>query len=621
VSRAAAGTAGLDPFDVRHAIVSHEVAEFNAAGVLVAADVHVARTLTRLGGDEDPLVVLAAALAARAPRLGHTYVDLAAVRHTVAVDADVPVDVSALPWPEPGEWIARLAASPLVGGGEAAPLRLEGTRLYLDRYWREERRVAADLEERAADEAPDVDLPLLDAGLDRLFGSQAADQRLAAATAVRRRLTVVAGGPGTGKTTTVAKILALISEQAAAAGRRPPLVALAAPTGKAASRLEEAVHDEAATLDVDESVRSHLLAAGASTLHRLLGWRPDSRSRFRHDRHRRLPHDVVVIDETSMVSLSLMAKLVEAVRPDARLIFVGDPQQLASVEAGAVLGDVVGPADDGPVEGVPLGRGVVVLRTVYRHGGGIAELAEAIRHADVDATLAVLAAGGEDGDVVWIRPGDSGMAADQLTPIRDALVTSGRRIKEAAAAGDGATALEALAAFRLLCAHRRGPYGVEDWSAQAERWLAAALGREDRVSGWWVGRPVLVTENDYALRLSNGDTGVAVDAGGGRMAVVFERRGDLVQVAPTRLGAVETVHAMTVHKSQGSQFATVAVVLPEPDSPILTRELLYTAATRARTQLIVAGTEASIRTAVTRPVARASGLRHLLWGDRTDTEV
>ena len=282
---------------------------------------------------------------------------------------------------------------------ESRPLRLVGTSLYLDRYWREERQVAADL--RAFGGAPPVDEAALADGLARLF---AAPPALAAATRPRARgaapprtrprvraarFAVVAGGPGTGKTTTVARIVALLAEQAEAAGAPAPLVALAAPTGKAAARLEEAVHAEAATLDVALGVRDALLALDASTLHRLLGWRPDSHSRFRHNRGNRLPHDVVIVDETSMVSLSLMARLVEAVRPEARLVLVGDPGQLTSIEAGAVLGDIVRAG----------GEGVVVLEHVYRYGAGIDALADAVRNGDGDAVIAALTAGPRGRDV------------------------------------------------------------------------------------------------------------------------------------------------------------------------------------------------------------------------------
>ncbi len=323
------------------------LAMFNRAGVLSPADVHVARRLGELGGEGDDRVRLAAALAVRAPRLGHVYVDLEAVRHTAA-DEDDELDLATLPWPDPRDWIAALANSGMVAAGEHGPgdrpLRLIGSALYLDRYWRDERAVADALLARAAGATPGVDESVLAAGLARLFSEEAAEARWAAAVAVLRRLCVIAGGPGSGKTTTLARIVALLDEQATDLGGRLPLVGLAAPTGKAAARLEEALHAEALQLDVAPALRQHLLSLRASTLHRLLGVRPDSASRFRHDRHHRLPHEVIIVDETSMVALSLMARLIDAVRPDARLILVGDPEQLASVEAGAVLGDIVGPA-------------------------------------------------------------------------------------------------------------------------------------------------------------------------------------------------------------------------------------------------------------------------------------
>jgi exodeoxyribonuclease V alpha subunit len=552
--------------------------EFNEAGVLAAADLHVARRLAELAGEEDEAVLLAAALAVRGPRLGHVFVDVATIRDTVTVDTDEPVDLGALPWPDADGWLERLAVSPLVAvgeePGEPRPLRLVGSALYLDRYWREERQVAADLLALSG-EAPGA----VPDDLARLF--EPGRQRDAAETALRRRFAVIAGGPGTGKTTTVARALALILEQG------DPLVALAAPTGKAAARLTEAVHDEAAKLEVDERVRARLLALEASTLHRLLGWRPDSRSRFRHDRGNRLPYDVVVVDEASMVPLSRMARLVEAVRADARLILVGDPDQLASIEAGAVLGDIVAAAHDSVVE----------LTEVHRFGERIGRVAEAIRRGDGDATMDALAV------VTWIAD-----PADALEPLRRRAVAAAREVTRAALAGDAAAAIRALGAFRLLCAHRRGPYGVSGWTALIEAWI----GQE--ATGWYVGRPLLVTENDYGLNLYNGDTGVVIAAGDGQVSAAFERQGRIVELSPTRLAAVDTVYAMTVHKSQGSQFQTAAVVLPEPSSQILTRELLYTAVTRAREELILVGSEEAIRVAVARPIARASGLRSRLAG-------
>jgi len=634
---------GADPFEVERARAAPGLLrEFNEAGVLTAADVHVALRLARLGGEGDESVWLAAALAVRGPRLGHVYVDLATVRETTAVDADELVELSALPWPSPGAWPKAVSASGLVSVGEedgrhTRPLRLVGTSLYLDRYWREERQIAADLWALSDEQPAGVRLDLLADGLTRLFaGETDGHQRLAAAAAVLSRFAVVAGGPGTGKTTTLARIVALLAEQAAGAGSAEPLVALAAPTGKAAARLEEAVHEQAAELAVSDPVRAQLLALNASTLHRLLGWRPDSNSRFRHHRGNRLPHDVVIVDETSMVSLSLMGRLVEAIRPDARLIFVGDPGQLASIEAGAVLGDIVGPTTDGlligagprarlaqatgravpaddPPSGATVGDGIVVLERVHRFGGGIARVAEAIRRGDANAVLEALADSGED--VIWI-PADVADpdAQDALAPVHDGAVATGRAVIESARAGAARQAIEAVGAFRVLCAHRRGAHGVATWTARIEAWLGEQIEGFGAEGAWYAGRPLLVTENDYGLRLYNGDTGVVVATGAGAVSAAFERGSQVLDFRPTRLSAVETVYAMTVHKSQGSQFDTAAVLLPAPESQLLTRELLYTAVTRARKRLILAGTEEMIRAAVSRPVARASGLRGRLWG-------
>jgi len=654
----------LDPFDSRLVRgATGLLAAFNEAGVLDASDVHVAVRLGRLAGITDEEVLLATALAVRAPRLGHVRTDLATVAVTADADVDLPVDVAALPWPEPTGWVERVAANDLVGPGR--PLRLEGTALYLDRYWTEEVQVAADLLARSGDLAGGVDTATLAAGLSRLFptyeaatgaaasgslvestgaagpsGSFAeADepdlQRMAAATAVLHRLTVIAGGPGTGKTTTVARILALIAEQASAVGARPPLVALGAPTGKAAARLEQAVHEQAHAMQIDEGTRARLLALHGTTLHRLLGSLPGNHTRFRHDRLNRLPHDVVVVDETSMVSLSHMARLVEAVRPDARLILVGDPQQLASVEAGAVLGDVVGPAAERlriseparralesvtgslapgqPETSESIGDGIVVLRRVHRFGEVIGHLSDAIRRGDADATVDLLRQAHYE--VTWIEADVTDPAgAGSLLAVRAAAVEAGRRVREAAEAGDENAALDALGGFRLLCAHRRGPAGALTWMDNVERWLAADGTGFSGGGAWYPGRPLLITANDYSLRLYNGDTGVVVARASGRIVAAFERQGEVVEVSPARLAAVETVYAMTVHKAQGSQFDTVAVLLPGPESPILTRELLYTAVSRARERVILVGSEAAVRSAVDRPIARASGLRERLWG-------
>ncbi|HEX2029528.1 MAG TPA: AAA family ATPase [Nitriliruptorales bacterium] len=706
---------------------------FNAAGVLGPADVHVAVTLARLLDVTDPQVLLAVALAVRAPRFGHVCADLASVRATVTADEDVAVDLATLPWPDVDEWVEELRESPLLAVGEDEaddrPLRLVGCRLYLDRYWRHERRVVADLRARAAGMAGGLNVAALRAGLDRLFprSGQAGDvpeplagpdrQRLAAAVAVLRRFAVIAGGPGTGKTTTVARVLALLEEQSAAGGRAPLRIGLAAPTGKAADRLEQAIHDAASELDTTPAVRERLLGYGAFTVHRLLGTLPGSRTRFRHDSTNPLPHDVVVVDETSMVSLTLMARLLEAVRPTTRLLLVGDPEQLASVEAGAVLGDIVGPVrtelqmtagmrarlsaatgeallggvplagaplagatpsaaagqpvprggpppaeatlptaigepapggepsaeatpsaaigepapegepsaeatpsaatgealpGGGPLAGATLADSIVVLTRVHRFRArsGIADLAAAIQRGNADGALEVLGSGRED--IRWIaaEASDPATLGAALDPVRSAVAAKGARVVAAARSGDGPAALAALGELRVLCAHRRGPSGVATWGPAVERWLVTDLDGFEVAEPWYPGRPVLVTRNDYQVGVYNGDVGVVVTRPDGAVTVAFEHG----EVAPSRLEAIETLHAMTVHKAQGSQFRAVVVVLPDPASPLLSRELLYTAVTRAREAVTVVGPAAAVRTATERRIQRASGLREALWG-------
>jgi exodeoxyribonuclease V alpha subunit len=634
----------VDPLDARRAVgASGLLREFNEAGVLAAADIHVASRLAALAAAPCDVAVLAAALAVRGPRLGHVCVDLATIRESAAVDAEENVDLGALPWPEVEPWLARVGEWPLVAVGDDdlatdRPLRLIGTTLYLDRYWREERRVAEDLTAFAVP-ADGIDDGLLAAGITRLFPGQTdSRQAVAAAAAVIRRFAVVAGGPGTGKTTTVAQIAALLAEQSAAAGDPPPLIAVAAPTGKAAARLQEAVHAAAASPDlhVDDPIRDQLRTLEASTLHRLLGWRPGSHSRFRHHRSNRLPHDVVIVDETSMVSLSLMARLVEAVRPTARLILVGDPGQLASIEAGVVLGDIVGPTTESlqisaatrtrlsaavghdvaaadPPPNAAVADGIVILDRVHRYGGAIADVAGAIRQGDAHAMLETLRAAPPE-EARWIETdADDPESPAAVETIRTEVAAFARPVITAARASDASAALHALGAFRLLCAHRRGPYGVTWWTERIEGWLTEDLEGFATDTRWYPGRPLLVTRTDYALRLYNGDAGVVVSTTDGEVAAAFDRGSDIARIRPGRLESIDTVYAMTIHKSQGSQFDTAAVLLPPPESPILTRELLYTAVTRARKHLVVVGSEQSLRTAVERPIARASGLRRRLW--------
>ncbi|WP_250031217.1 exodeoxyribonuclease V subunit alpha [Paractinoplanes maris] len=569
------------------------LADFNEAGVLTLADVHVARRVALLGGEPDETVQLAIALTVRALRLGSVCVELRSARHTTTAEEDV--DLSTLPWPDAEAWPAACARSPVVAaaGETGRPLRLVRGLLYLDRYWREEELVRRQLRNRAAGPPPAVDLEQLRTDLGRLFEAGGEKQRLAAAVAALRRVSVLAGGPGTGKTTTIARLLAVLCAQPGG----PPRIALAAPTGKAAARLEEAVRQSGVPLP---DLR-------ASTLHRLLGRRPGSRTRFKHHRAHRLPFDVVVVDETSMVSLTLMARLIEAVRPDARLVLVGDPDQLASVEAGAVLGDIVaaGGSLSPPLqaalsavgETTPVVNGVVTLDRVWRFGGDIARLATAVRAGDDDAVVALLRSGGRELEFV-----ETGSFAGLR---REVAATMGR-VTEAAARGDAAEALRALEAHRLLCAHRRGPHGVTRWTAEVESWLPT-----DRPTDLAPGRPLLITANDYDAGLHNGDSGVVIQTADGLRAA-FARGGDTVLIPPSRLSEAQPLYAMTVHRSQGSQFDRVSLVLPPATSPLLTRELFYTAVTRAKEGLRILGTEEAVRAAVTRPIARASGLRDTL---------
>ena len=559
------------------------LAAFNQGGLLTAADVHAADRICALAREDDPRVALAVAVTVRAARHGSVCVDLA--------DLTASEGAEDLPWPDPAEWQAAIAASPLTTAGV---LRREGALLYLDRFWREEGQVRDDLLRRIGAPAPAVGEAALAVTAGRLFPEGYDEQRTAALAAARQWTTVLTGGPGTGKTTTVAGLLALLTEQA----ESPLRIALTAPTGKASARLQQAVEEAQAEARFTDADRACLSGLTASTLHRLLGWTPGSRNRFRHHRRNKLPHDVVVVDETSMVSLTMMARLLEAVRPDARLVLVGDADQLASVEAGAVLADLV----QGLARRAP--DAVTGLRTTHRFGESIGALAEALRIGDPDRVLALLSEGDE-------RVGlhDPVEHADTL---RARLLAHALAVRNAALAGDADAALAAMDAHRLLCAHRDGPHGVAHWNRLTERLLSdhdQAVWQE-----WYAGRPILVTANDYGLGLFNGDTGVVVREGD-RLRGVIAGVGSHLRLATARLGAVETLHAMTIHKSQGSQVGEVTLLLPPEDSPLLTRELFYTAVTRAKERVHVVGTPEAVVAAVERRAQRATGLAQRLVQD------
>jgi exodeoxyribonuclease V alpha subunit len=568
-----------DPMDWRCAPqASGLLAAFNAAGVLTSADIAVAQRCCALAEESDDIVALAVALAVRALREGSVCVDLTTVADDLGGD---------LPWPSSDELLAAVRASALTG----TAIRLDHDRLlYLDRYWREELQVCTDL--LALSAGPCATGTVDDAQIEKLFPAPAfTEQRAAAQLALTQPVTVLTGGPGTGKTTTVARLLALLAQAAAPDRLR---IALAAPTGKAAARLQEAVSAELAKLD--ENSRQLLGSLHAVTLHRLLGGRPDSTTRFRHHRTNRLPHDVIVIDETSMVSLTMMARLLESVRPGARLLLVGDPDQLTSVQAGAVLADLVDGLADHP------DISIAALRTTHRFGEAIGALAAAVRAGDADHVVALLRSGDEA--IEFIE------GADPVEALRPVLVDHAARVRECALLNVGKIGLQTMDLHRLLCAHRDGPHGVRHWNHQVQRWMSEATGQVTW-SPWYPGRPLLVTANDYALGIYNGDTGLVV-AGPDGPLVCIAGSGDVQHFSPSRISDVDTMYALTIHKSQGSQAREVTVMMPPVESRLLTRELFYTAITRAKKKVRIVGSAEEVRAAVQRQALRATGLRQRL---------
>ncbi len=608
----------LEPHDVRRSVAgTGMLADLNALSLLETPDVQVAERLGQLAGETDPLARLALALAVRELRTGSVSLALDTLDEATEQAARASAQAHGIPWPSPEDWLVAVRGSRVV---EASVLQVEHGLVYLDRYWREEAAVAESMRQRLGQSPPRVDETRLESAAQRIFPPGFEEQRQAGTAAAQRWVSLVTGGPGTGKTTAVAGLLALLTDAADAGGAARPRIALAAPTGKAAARLQEAV--ARATAQLPEADRSRLGELPAQTVHRLLGWRPNS-TRFRHHRGNRLRHDIVVVDETSMMSLTLMARLLEAVRPDARIVLVGDPDQLSSVEAGAVLADLViglaGLDDDA----------VTTLRTAHRFGAGIGSLAAAVRDGDADRALEVLRSGADG--VRLLDPQDPATT----DTIREQALASALAMRAAAEAGDPAGALAALDTHRLLCAHREGPYGAGHWNRLVEHWLGDAAGvgvGPGWGRQWYAGRPVIVTENDYGLGLYNGDTGVAVSrtepdglpvlpAGSPslsttgtarRLEVVIATAEAPLRLATSRLTSVATMHALTIHKSQGSQAAEVTIVLPPPESPLLTRELFYTAITRAQRQVRVVASDDTVRQAVLRPARRASGLRQRL---------
>jgi exodeoxyribonuclease V alpha subunit len=581
-------------------------------------------SLRRLDPATEPLVLASAALLCAVLDNGDVCLPLARM-------------AGQRPWPEHGfclpplaEWQARLAASSLVGGdGDFTPLILVGERLYLARYQAYEQQLAEQLLSRAAD-LPAVDEAQLSESLTRLFAFNAQQpdwQRLAAAQAVRRRLAVISGGPGTGKTTTVVRLLAALLEQRGGhpSGGAQLAIGLAAPTGKAAARMAEAIRNAKASLPVSETIKA-ALPEQARTLHRLLGSRGDS-PQVRHNAANPLALDVLVVDEASMVDLALMAKLVDALPPNARLILLGDKDQLCAVEAGAVFAelcegrgfDAQAAADLQRITGqqVPvaqpssrLGDAVVLLTHSHRFAGdsGIGELARRINGGDVVGTLSLLKE--QRSDLAWNA---------QPTPadLLERLDRGYAPFLAAAKSADPQAAFAAFNDFRALCAQREGAWGV----AGINEALEARVKRRGQVPSrerWYAGRPVMVRQNDYALGLFNGDIGICLDSEFG-LRVFFEGEGEgdagYRPFAPARLPSHDSAFAMTVHKSQGSEFSEVLLALPEQPSPLLSRSLFYTGITRAKHKVEIWGLPARLGEAVATRAERAAGLAERLAVD------
>ena len=569
--------------------------------LLAEVDLRVADLLSRRCAVDDLLVLDLVVLLVAAQRSGHACLDLRLVgelRQSLLAGSGVD-DES--PVPAAADLAAALLASPAVSNagepsqdGLVRPLVLDGLRLHSQRSWTDEESVSDRLRRLAAwRTATVVDL---DKRLGRLFSDQGIDdpQRRAARSFVENGLTVFVGGPGTGKTYTIARALAAALEPDH--DGRIPRIAVCAPTGKAAARAGDSLAEAAEVLGGD--VADRLLAITPSTIHRLLGNRPNVRTRFRHDPDRLLDIDAVVVDETSMVSQALLSRLVEALPLGCRLLLAGDPSQLESIEAGSVLRDVV---DAAKVDGSPLHDRVVELTTNWRVAdrSPVIDLAEAIRENRPDDVVGLLRSVGDA--VRWIEtdhPTDR--AEEVLTEMVRPLAETSWVIESADDEAGLLDCLKAAVAHRLLCGHRHGPTGVSTWN----RLVAEQLGGR---GAWYPGRPLLVTRSEIRTGLVNGDTGIVVGTPLGPRAC-FRIHGRPTLLSQAQLPPTETAYALTVHKSQGSEYPAVTLLLPPVGSPLLKRELLYTAVTRASGSVTVVGSEAALRTAVSERAVRMTGL-------------
>ena len=588
-------------------------------------DCHFGGFMARLAGEEWKCIASVAGMVSMATRAGHACLDF----RNNPEELDLICNDADLAEYLPEEWPPELEGCPVIGDGKGtSPLVLDDGRLYLRRYWEYENDIAGYLRLKVKGADCEVDLVKLEKGLDRLFPGCHSDidwQKLAVCAAMLRPFVVITGGPGTGKTTTLVRFIALLLEQHA--GKENFRIALAAPTGKGVARLQDVISDIGRNLDCSEDVRSKI-PAGAMTLHRLLG--PIKGSPFfKFNEDNRLPFDLVVVDEASMVDLPLMAKLTRALSTDARLILLGDHNQLASVEPGSVLGDlcdqvmvdaftgkfrrkvskILG-SDKYSLQGEPEGRradSLVELKDSYRFDekSGIGRLSKALKEGDSVAALDILTSG-RYSDTGWREAGS-------VSDLRSLLEKRwGNELPKWLIHKDPLKVLNQMSRRQILCAVRRGPYGVEVVNGYVRSLLETFSGITSGDHVNYHGQPIMVVKNDHEHKLYNGDTGVimADPEKGGRLFAFFNEPGKGLRRIPLAiLAASETVYAMTVHKSQGSEFDEVVIILPEDMSPVLTRELIYTAVTRARNKVEVWGTDEIFRRTVELTINRQSGLK------------
>lgn len=585
-----------------------------AEGLLTALDVQFARRLADLYGCEEATVRWALAIACHQQAAGHVCADLERLA-SEGIATEVAGETRVHPVLRTADsvaaWVEALEASALVmrPGEESktAPLVLdERNRLFLAR----EHRAEVVLAQALLDRAQAADLAAVDEAESSDDRAEAFDAdpatRAAVALTRRRPLSIVTGGPGTGKTTLVVRLVVALTEAALAAGAPPPRVLLLAPTGKAAAALAQAFARGRDRLALSEPVRA-ALPDHASTLQRALfgQTRQDALGRAQAVR---LDADVVVVDEVSMVDQSLLSRFFEASADVERVLLLGDPDQLASVDAGAVLGDLVAVAEGDPDS--KIARSGVRLTKSHRFDAdrGIGQLAEAIREGDVDRVLGLL----DDPAYPELARHDAGQV-DRVTA--SVLAQSDALVKAVGEAGDPREKLARLAGYRVLCAHRRGPLGVETLGARLDE-SAARVRATTPTAGWWRGRMVLVTRNAPEQDLWNGDVGLVDETESGLRALFGDGAGGVRALTASRLPPHESALAMSVHKSQGSEFSAVDLVLGERLSPLMTRELLYTGVTRARESLRIFASADAIRGMIGRRVARDSGLRERLEAGR-----